>query len=200
MKRRFFLILFKQNDFIIKFQSKFDQNLRIINELTEIGDTVVRIEQLIQETETFIQSCEGDVKRSIDVIKTGRSIIENNEKTTSKDMIEPKCNELERMVTIFKEKGAKRIENLWNAHRLMERVEKANEWCAKGIDLMASQRVESAMSPESAELRLQEIMKFIDSAEDYELSSLKELKSCQEENNTSLETIILSQVRAWHLF
>lgn len=162
--------------------------------MTEIGDTVVRIEQLIQETESYIKSCEDDTKRSIDVIKIGRSMIEKNEKTTSKDMIEPKCNELERMVSIFKEKGAKRIENLLNSRRLMERVEKANEWCAKYFDLVASQAVESTLTPESAELRLQEIMKFVESAEDYELSSLKDLKSCQDETNTSWETIILSQV------
>lgn len=167
--------------------------------MTEIGDTVVRIEQLIQEAQTFENSCKDDVQRSTDVIQNGRSIIQNNERTTSKDMIEPKCNELKRIVDIFNEKVSKRIETLSNAYHLMERVEKANEWCAKGIDFLASQRIENtSISPEIAELKLQEIMKFIDSAEDFELSSLKELKSCQEENNTSLETIILSQVRNFH--
>lgn len=168
----------------------------VLNEMTEIGDTVVRIDQLIQETENFKQSCVNDVQHANDVILNGRSIIENNDRTTSKDMIEPKTNELRRMVDIFTEKISKRIETLSNAHRLMEKVEMANEWCAKGIDLLASQRIEnSSLSSEIAELKLQEIIKFIDSAEDFELSSLKELKSCQEENNTSLETIILSQVR-----
>lgn len=163
--------------------------------MTEIGDTVVRIDQLIQETETFKQSCEDDVKNALLVITNGRSIVESNDKSASKDMVEPKCNELNRMVDIYNERVTKRIETLSNALRLMERVEKANEWCAKGIDLLASQRIENtSVSPEIAELKLQEIMKFIDSAEDFELSSLKELKSCQEENNTSLETIILSQV------
>jgi hypothetical protein len=177
------------------FQSKFDKHLRDLNEMTEIGDTVVRIDQLIQETELFKQSCDEDVSSAIDVIDNGRSIVENHEKSSSKDMVEPKCNELSRMLDMFNEKISKRSETLSNAHRLMERVEKANEWCAKGIDLLASQRIENtSMSSEIAELKLQEIMKFIDSAEDFELTSLKELKSCQEENNTSLETIILSQV------
>lgn len=164
--------------------------------MTEIGDTVVRINQLILETEVFKQSCEEDVKNATGVIASGRSIVESNDKSSSKDMVEPKCNELSRMLVIFNEKISKRIETLSNAHRLMERVEKANEWCAKGIDLLASQRIDNnSIPPEIAELKLQEIMKFIDSAEDFELTSLKELKSCQEENNTSLETIILSQVR-----
>lgn len=163
--------------------------------MTEIGDTVVRIDQLIQETETFKNSCEEDVKNAVRVIENGRSIVENHDKSASKDMVEPKCNELSRIVDIYNEKVTKRIETLSNAHRLMERVEKANEWCAKGIDLLASQRIENtSMPPEMAELKLQEILKFIDSAEAFELASLKELKSCQEESNTSLETIILSQV------
>ncbi|KAG5677173.1 hypothetical protein PVAND_006954 [Polypedilum vanderplanki] len=175
-------------------QSKFENYLRIINEMTEIGDTVVRIDQLIQETEEFKLSCEEEVKRAINVIKNGRSIIQKNDKSSSKDMVEPKCGELTRIIDIFNEKISKRTETLSNAHRLMERVEKANEWCAKGIDLLASQRIENtSLSSEIAEQKLQEISRFIESAEDFELSSLKDLKSCQEEN-TSLETIILSQV------
>ena len=120
--------------------------------------------------------------------------MEKNDKSSSKDIVEPKCNELNRMLEMFNEKISKRIDTLTNAHRLMERVEKANEWCAKGIDLLASQRIENAsLSPEIAEQKLQDVINFVQSAEDFELSSLKDLKSCQEEN-TSLETIILSQV------
>lgn len=165
--------------------------------MTEIGDTVVRIDQLIQETEAFHQSCAEEVERATSVIDNGRSIIQTNERSSSKDMVEPKCNELSRMLDMFNEKIIKRVETLSNAHRLMERVEKANEWCAKGMDLLASQRLENtplALSPEIAEQKLNEILKFVESAENFELSSLKDLKSCQEEN-TSLETIILSQVR-----
>lgn len=162
--------------------------------MTEIGDTVVRIEQLIQETQSFQQSCEMDVERAMSVIENGRSIIENNDKSSSKDTVEPKCSELNRMLEMFNEKVSKREDTLTNAHRLMERVEKANEWCAKGIDFLASQRIENAsLSPDIAEQKLKDIQSFVESAEDFEISSLKDLKNCQEEN-TSLETIILSQV------
>ncbi|XP_070494740.1 guanine nucleotide exchange factor DBS isoform X6 [Chironomus tepperi] len=176
-------------------QTKFDSYLKIMNEMTEIGDTVVRIDQLIQETQSFRQSCDEDVVRATSVIENGRSIIENNDKSSSKDTVEPKCNELNRMLEMFNEKVSKRVETLTNAHRLMERVEKANEWCAKGIDLLASQRIENmSLSSDIAEQKLQDILAFVESAKDFELSSLKDLKSCQEENTTSLETIILSQV------
>ncbi|KAL7048759.1 hypothetical protein ACKWTF_003480 [Chironomus riparius] len=176
-------------------QTKFDSYLKIMNEMTEIGDTVVRIDQLIQETQSFRQSCDEDVERASSVIENGRSIIENNDKSSSKDTVEPKCNELNRMLEMFNEKVSKRVETLTNAHRLMERVEKANEWCAKGIDLLASQRIENmSLSSDIAEQKLQDILAFVESAKDFELSSLKDLKSCQEENTTSLETIILSQV------
>lgn len=179
----------------LNFQTKFDSYLKIMNEMTEIGDTVVRIDQLIHETQSFRQSCDEDVERASSVIENGRSIIENNDKSSSKDTVEPKCNELNRMLEMFNEKVSKRVETLTNAHRLMERVEKANEWCAKGIDLLASQRIENmSLSSDIAEQKLQDILAFVESAKDFELSSLKDLKSCQEENTTSLETIILSQV------
>jgi pleckstrin homology domain-containing family G member 4 len=177
------------------FQSKFDSYLKVLNEMTEIGDTVVRIDQLLQETELFKQSCDEDVQRAYEVVETGKRIVQNHDRGSSKDIVEPKCNELSRMIDMFNEKISKRSEALSNAHRLMERVEMANEWCAKGIDLLASQRIENtSLSSDIAEQKLQEIIKFVESAEDFQLSSLKELKSCQEENNTSLETIILSQV------
>jgi hypothetical protein len=164
--------------------------------MTEIGETVVRIDQLMEETHAFKKSCDEEVEWAQCVIQNGRSIIERNDKCSSKDMVEPKCNELKRMLDMFNEKISKREETLSNAHRLMERVEKANEWCAKGIDLLASQKIEntSHVSSDIAEQKLHEIMKFIESAEEFELSRLKDLKSYQEEN-TSLETIILSQVR-----
>lgn len=175
-------------------QAKFDNYLKILNEMTEIGDTVVRIDQLIHETEAFQQSCAEDVEQAKHVIQNGWSIIEKNEKSSSKDMVEPKCGEVNRMLNMYNEKLGKRVDMLTNARRLMERVERANEWCAKGIDLLASQRIENAsLSPEIAEQKLQDVMSFMESAEDFQLSSLKELKNCQEEN-TSLETIILSQV------
>lgn len=162
--------------------------------MTEIGDSVKRMDQLIEEINAFEESCEVDITRVDEVISKGKFIIESNDKYASKDMVEPKCNELCRITKMFHEKLNKQMETLLKARDLMERVDNANEWCAKGIDLLASQRIENvSVPPETAEIKLQEIIKFVESAEDFQLSSLRDF----EENSSllNLESLIVSQVR-----
>lgn len=176
------------------FQSKFDNYLKVLSEMTEIGDSVKRMDQLIEEINAFEESCEVDITRVDEVISKGKFIIESNDKYASKDMVEPKCNELCRITKMFHEKLNKQMETLLKARDLMERVDNANEWCAKGIDLLASQRIENvSVPPETAEIKLQEIIKFVESAEDFQLSSLRDF----EENSSllNLESLIVSQVR-----
>lgn len=176
------------------FQSKFDNYLKVLSEMTEIGDSVKRMDQLIEEINAFEESCEVDISRVDEVISKGKFIIESNDKYASKDMVEPKCNELCRITKMFHEKLNKQMETLLKARDLMERVDNANEWCAKGIDLLASQRIENvSVPPETAEIKLQEIIKFVESAEDFQLSSLRDF----EENSSllNLESLIVSQVR-----
>lgn len=161
--------------------------------MTEIGDSVTRIDQLMDETAEFVEACQPDFERADEVISVGRAIIDNNDKSASKDMVEPKCNELYRVTKMFNERLHKRSETLIKARDLMERVENANEWCAKGIDLLASQRIENiSVPPETAEIKLHEIIRFVESAEDFQLSSLRDY----EEGNSllNLEGIIVSQV------
>jgi pleckstrin homology domain-containing family G member 4 len=182
---------FSSND---SFQPRFDSDLKILSEMTEIGDSVTRMDQLVDEINQFEQSCQPDIERAQEVIVKGQTIIQRSERSASKDMVEPKCNELRRIVNLFEEKAGKRKETLFKARDLMERVENANEWCAKGIELLASQRIENvSVPPETAEIKLQEIIQFVESSEDFQLSSLRDF----EESTTllNLESLIVSQVR-----
>lgn len=164
-------------------QAKFDLYLKIVGEMTEIGETVSRMDQLIEESKAFENSCQPDVKKVKEVIAKSINIIEH-----SRDMVEPKANELRRVAEMFSEKITRRLEMLSKARELMERVEKANDWCGKGIDLLASQRIENvSVPPETAIVKMQEIECFIESADDFQLSSLKE-------ESSSLQTIIVTQV------
>ena len=171
-------------------QSKFDGHLKILNEMTEIGDSVNRMDQLIDELRSFEESCQDDLQRAEEVISKGKVIIDSNDKCSSKDTVEPKCSELCRIAEVFNEKLGKRVDSLVKSRDLMERVENANEWCSKGIDLLASQRIENvSVPPETAELKLHEIIAFVESAEEFQLSSLRDF-----EESTSLESVIVSQV------
>lgn len=178
-------------------QSKFDAHLKVISEMIEIGDSVTRIDQLVEEAAAFAETCQPDFERADEVMGVGRAIIDNNDKSASKDTVEPKCNELYRITKMFNERLHKRTETLIKARDLMERVENANEWCAKGIDLLASQRIENvSVPPETAEIKLHEIIRFVESAEDFQLSSLRDF-----EDGTSLlnlEGIIVSQASLLH--
>lgn len=145
---------------------------------------------MIEESTNFEISCQPAIDETDNVIAKGKLIVETNDRMTSKDTVEPKCGELLRMKEMLLEKLAKRLESLTKARDLMERVEFANEWCSKGIELLASQRIENvAMPPESAEIKYQEIEGFIESANIFQLSSLRDF-----EESTSLESVIVSQV------
>lgn len=168
--------------------------MKVISEMTEIGDSVTRIDQLMEEAAAFSEACLPDFERADEVMNIGRAIIDNNDKSASKDTVEPKCNELYRITKMFNERLRKRNETLIKARDLMERVENANEWCAKGIDLLASQRIENvSVPPETAEIKLQEIIRFVESAEDFQLSSLRDFD--EGTSLLNLEGIIVSQVR-----
>lgn len=171
-------------------KSKFDIHMKVLHEMTEIGDSVTRMNQLIDELKDFESSCHPDLLRAEEIITKGKAIIDSIDRCTSKDTVEPKCSELYRIIGTFHEKLTKREESLEKARDLMERVENANEWCSKGIDLLASQRIENvSLPPETAELKLHEIVAFVESAENFQLSSLKDF-----EESTSLESVIVSQV------
>lgn len=164
--------------------------MKVLHELTEIGDSVTRMNQLIDELKSFEESCQSDLYHAHEVVTKGKVIIDSNDKCSSKDTVGPKCTELYRITELFNEKLAKREEVLTKARDLIERVDNANEWCSKGIDLLASQRIENvSVPPATAELKLHEIIAFVESSENFQLSSLKDF-----EESTSLESVIVSQV------
>lgn len=161
--------------------------------MTETGDTTTKIDHLIFETKAFEDSCHPAIIDADSVITKGNQIVETNDRMTSKDTVEPKCGELLRMKEMLLERIAKRIESLSKARDLMERVEIANEWCSRGIELLASQRIENVtMPPETAEIKYQEIVQLVESANLLEIWSLKDF-----EENTTLEGVIVSQVRSF---
>lgn len=158
--------------------------------MTEIGDTTSRIDQLIDESRIFEESCQSAILDTDIVIAKGNLIVGTNNTMTSKDTVEPKCGELLRMREMLLEKIAKRIESLLKARDLMDRIENANEWCSKGIELLASQRIENtSMPPETAEMKYQEIVAFMKLATNFQLWNLNDF-----EETTTLEGVIVTQV------
>lgn len=161
--------------------------------MTEIGDSVMSIDRLLNSVEEFGEICQPDVCAINEAIAKGETMI--SIRSSSKDMIDPKCTELQRILRIFNERLSKQKETLAKARDLLERVDNANEFCSKGIDLLASQGIENvaiSISVEAAEAKLHEIVQFLESAEDFRLSSLRDFEETPSLLN--LENIVVSQV------
>jgi hypothetical protein len=72
----------------------------------------------------------------------------------------------------------------------------ANKWCTRGIELLASQKIEKCSgSSELAEKSLHEIQQFIESASDFCLSSPRDFRNMFEDSTTVETKALVSQVR-----
>ncbi|XP_035911796.1 guanine nucleotide exchange factor DBS-like isoform X2 [Anopheles stephensi] len=178
-------------------QNNFDRHLKTVSDMTEIGETVTRMDQLLNETKEFQLICGLDVERAQHVISTGQRLIGTKGCISScpKEVVQPKCDELSRVCALIHDRISKRIDTLAKARELMERVEKANKWCTRGIELLATQRIEKcSVSAEIAEQSLQEIQDYLASAAEFKLYSPKEIKNEIQENTTLETKALVSQV------
>ncbi|XP_037046122.1 guanine nucleotide exchange factor DBS isoform X3 [Bradysia coprophila] len=175
-------------------QTNFDSHLKTISEMTEIGDSVDRVDALIKETKTFHGLCESDIERAEEVLSIGQQLI-SVRGACPKEMVQPKCDELFRVCEIITERLMKRLENLTKNRDLMERVEKANSWCARGIELLASQRIEKCSgSADIAEQSLAEIQQFLATASEFRVSSPREFRNVFQESTTPETKALVTQV------
>ncbi|XP_030369624.1 guanine nucleotide exchange factor DBS isoform X2 [Scaptodrosophila lebanonensis] len=175
-------------------QNLFDGHLQTVADMTEIGESVERVSTLIEETQQFRVCIKTDVERAEDVIQAGQQLI-GSRGVYPWEIVQPKCDELQRVCDIIGERLSKRLEILAKNSELMERVEKANQWCANGVELLASQRIEKcSVSADLAEQSLHEIQAFIASASDFKLSSPSEFKKIFLESTTPETKALVSQV------
>lgn len=52
-------------------QINFDSHLKIVSEMTEIGETVERVDALLKETKRFQKLCDVDIERAEEVVAIG---------------------------------------------------------------------------------------------------------------------------------
>ncbi|XP_022218469.2 guanine nucleotide exchange factor DBS isoform X2 [Drosophila obscura] len=175
-------------------QNIFDGHLKTIAEMTEIGESVERVAMLIQETEDFQSMIRTDVERTEEVLQAGQQLI-GSRGVYPWEVVQPKCDELQRVCHVVSMRLTKRLDILAKNSELMERVEKANQWCANGVELLASQRIEKcSVSADLAEQSLHEIQAFIASASDFKLSSPSEFKKIFLDSTTPETKALVSQV------
>lgn len=93
--------------------------------MTEIGDSVVRVDALIDETKEFQDVVRMDIERAGDVISAGQELIGFSGAYPC-DVVQPKCDELTRVCDILTDRLGKRFDILTKNRDLMQRVEKVS--------------------------------------------------------------------------
>ncbi|KOX71191.1 Guanine nucleotide exchange factor DBS [Melipona quadrifasciata] len=116
---------------------------------------------LDQHLKTIEEMTEGDIERAEEVISAGQQLLSGRHQCPT-DVVEPKCVELQRICTILSQKLERRLHMLTKCRELMERIDKANTWCTRGIELLASQN--NTTPPDQA---LQELQELIEAAEEF---------------------------------
>ncbi|KPJ09389.1 Guanine nucleotide exchange factor DBS [Papilio machaon] len=129
LKFRTFLLNFKQ------MQATLDNHLKTACDMTEVGETASRVESLIQEANDFEKLCNCDLDTASQLLTTTLM----KDPLSSVDHIESKCEELRRTSALLIDKIQKRNLLLTKARELMDRIDKANEWCATGVEILAGE-------------------------------------------------------------
>ncbi|XP_078522113.1 putative guanine nucleotide exchange factor MCF2L2 isoform X2 [Lissotriton helveticus] len=137
--------------------------------LTDLGNSVSRVEQLLKELKELEAIGQGSLEKAQLLALHGDQLIHSNHYAV--DSIRPKCVELRRICDDFTNETKKKYDVLGKSHELHKQLDQANEWCEAGIYLLASQAVDKCQSQEGAETALRDIEKFRGSAKEHPLSN-----------------------------
>nr|XP_015837407.1 PREDICTED: guanine nucleotide exchange factor DBS isoform X1 [Tribolium castaneum]XP_015837728.1 PREDICTED: guanine nucleotide exchange factor DBS isoform X1 [Tribolium castaneum]XP_015837982.1 PREDICTED: guanine nucleotide exchange factor DBS isoform X1 [Tribolium castaneum] len=141
-------------------QINFNSHLKVVNEMTEVGESINRIDSLIKELIAFEKLCLVDIERAEEVVSSGQSLIQNKV-FYPLQCIEPKCCELITMRDTLVEKLNKRKETLAISKEVIEQIDKANIWCTKGLHLLETHKVDKCYDPETPKMYIREIEEFL---------------------------------------
>nr|XP_041631624.1 guanine nucleotide exchange factor DBS isoform X5 [Drosophila kikkawai] len=163
--------------------------MQSISEMTEIGESAERASELLKLANDHYKVFQDDTRRAHKVLLLGQTLIKS-QKIYPWIVVQPKCDEINRVCALIELHLCKRLDTLAKNHELMERVDSANQWCANGVELLASQNMEKS----SASADLAKLLDFIASASDFKLSSPKEFKQIFLESTTPETKALVSQV------
>ncbi|XP_042228401.1 guanine nucleotide exchange factor DBS-like isoform X1 [Homarus americanus] len=173
-------------------QTCLEVSLKQLSGMSEIGDSVVHVDQLLAEAQDFHVLTADQLEKAEELRIIGTQLIESQHYAV--DSIQPKCVELVRMRDAFHDRITRRLETLHKCRDLQERIERANKWCTEGVELLASQQIERCQAPEFAEEALRELDEFMASSDHSRLGSSRELKTMFEDVITPETKGLVQQV------
>nr|XP_006811250.1 PREDICTED: guanine nucleotide exchange factor DBS-like [Saccoglossus kowalevskii] len=149
-----------------------DSSLLSLNQMTELGDTVARVEMLIREYNLVKDKTQPFLCRNQKLILDGQEMINNKHYATND--IEPNLNDLKHLYDVISIKSERRGKALNASLDLQQRIDKANKWCSDGVDLLAAQSIDKCQLLEGAQFELKEIDNFVEKSQEINLDNPKE--------------------------
>uniref|UniRef100_A0A6Q2XS54 MCF.2 cell line derived transforming sequence like n=1 Tax=Esox lucius TaxID=8010 RepID=A0A6Q2XS54_ESOLU len=119
----------------------------------------------------------------------------------AEDSIQPKCRELRALSEELSASLQARKDHLLRAMELHRSLERASMWCDKGVYLLASQPVDKCQSHDGAESALQEIERYLETAEQNQLTDPSNIyKDYETVINQELRKVFQKQVSVQEMF
>ncbi|XP_036442625.1 guanine nucleotide exchange factor DBS isoform X1 [Colossoma macropomum] len=150
-----------------------DSLMEALLELSDIGDCVARVTQLLKELKSLEDSAQESLEKAQLHALHGDQLIQSNHYAV--DSIRPKCVELRRICDDFSNEAKKKYDILSKSLEIHTGIDKINHWCESGVYLLASQAVDKCQSQEGAEAALQDIERYMETAKEQQLSQLRDL-------------------------
>ncbi|XP_032262976.1 putative guanine nucleotide exchange factor MCF2L2 isoform X1 [Halichoerus grypus] len=144
-------------------------------EFTDIGDSVIRVEQLLKEHKNLEGKGEEPLEKAQLLAIIGDQLIQSHHYAV--DSIRPRCVELRHLCDDFINESKKKHDILEKSLELHRQLDKVSQWCEAGIYLLASQAVDKCQSREGVDVALNDIEAFLSTAKEYQLPSHMEFYS-----------------------
>lgn len=182
-----------------KFEEEF-KHLQFVNEkhlmeletMTDRGETLTKVEALLVQLQDFESCSKVDITRAMQLRTCGENFIDENHYAV--DCIRPKCAELERICSHYNTLFTGRSKVLNASKDLFNKMEKANKWSTKGVDLLASQAIDKCSTESGAKCALNEIDSFIATAESLQFGTPKEFRQNYDDVITNDMMAVVHQV------
>ncbi|XP_014241570.1 guanine nucleotide exchange factor DBS-like isoform X3 [Cimex lectularius] len=150
-----------------KIQANLEQHSKVVSQMTEIGETVKRVEYLILEFNTIEKLCVEDIEHSEEIVNFGRSLISGRHYWPL-ECVGVRCDELDRTCATLRDRLAQRSEILHKSLQLQISVDKANKWCTRGIELLEARQIDNcACALDAAEVSLSKLVEFMEGSEQF---------------------------------
>ncbi|GAB1610590.1 guanine nucleotide exchange factor DBS isoform X15, partial [Argonauta hians] len=153
-----------------------ERNLEFLDSsMSNIGETSLQVDGLFADFEEFEKKAKKNFDTTDRLCRTGQQLIRDDHYAI--DSIQPKYIELQRIRDQYKRMLKQRRDILYKARDLHDRIDRANKWCNRGLDLLADQQVEKFHTQGGAEKATHEIQEFLHTAHNLNLSNPKEFRT-----------------------